>query len=206
MTYVALARLSIIGKKEDMQLAKPHRRRNAASTKAEILLAAKRAFADLGYSQTGIRHIAALAGVDSALIQRYFGSKAGLFEAALSDAIPRFNLAEIERPQFGVRLTRDLLANLIDLCAHSMIVLSTSDAEAREICARTLNSQAVEPLAEWLGPPNARARAVRMIMLTTGFMLFTRQVELLPPDDAFESGTSVWLSDLLQEIIGVAQP
>lgn len=186
--------------------ATPPRRRNAAATKAQILAAAQQAFAELGYSQTGIRHIATLAGIDSALIQRYYGSKAGLFEAALSDAIPRFHDMEIERPQLGERLTAEFLANLFDLRAHSMIVLSAGDTEAREICERTLNTQAIAPLAEWLGPPNARARAIRLVMLTTGFMLFTRQVELMPPEDAIESGTSAWLSQLLQDIVGKPQP
>ena len=40
-----------------------------------------------------------------------------------------------------------------------------------------------------------------MIMLATGFMLFTRQVQLMTPEYAVETKTSDWLADLLQEII-----
>lgn len=187
--------------KTAMSDEKEIRRRNPERTKARILAAAQRAFAETGYSRTGIRQIATLADIDSALIQRYYGSKAGLFEAALSDAIPRFEDFDTERSTLGARLTTEFLASLFDLRAHSMIVLSTSDAEACAICERVLEAKAIAPLVEWLGPPDARTRAVRLVMLATGFMLFTRQVQLMTPESAVESGTSGWLSDLLQDII-----
>lgn len=185
------------------------KRRNAASTRARILSAARRAFAEIGYQQAGIRQIASAAGVDSALVSRYFGSKAGLFEAALSAAIPDISPAtegfatlSEARDDFGSLLTTQFLAGFFDLSAQSMIALSTSDAEARRISARVLKARAVEPIAQWLGPPNAQARAIRLVMLATGFTLFTRQVALLTPDEVVENGTSRWLSDILQDIVG----
>ena len=51
----------------------PSRARNAAATRAAILQAARRRFAREGYDQTGLREVAADAGVDAALISRYFG-------------------------------------------------------------------------------------------------------------------------------------
>lgn len=180
-------------------------RRNAATTKARILSAAQQAFAEMGYMQAGIRHIASAAGVDSALVSRYFGSKAGLFEAALSQAIPDFaDFDELTQPRghIGSLLTAQFLTEIFDLSAQSMIVLSTSDAEARAISARVLRARAVLPLAEWIGGPDAETRAMRLVMLATGFTLFTRQVPLLTLEDAVASGTSQWISDLLQEIVG----
>lgn len=44
-------------------------------TKSAILEAAQRLFSSRGYSETGVRDIAAEAGVNPALISRYFGSK-----------------------------------------------------------------------------------------------------------------------------------
>ena len=61
----------------------PPRKRDAAATRAGILEAAKGQFARLGYDRTGLRDIAAEAGVDAALINRYFGGKEGLFTASL---------------------------------------------------------------------------------------------------------------------------
>ena len=177
------------------------RQRDAAKTKQSILAAAQQAFADVGYTQAGIRYIAKLAGVDSALVQRYFGSKAGLFEAALEDAIPRFHSVQHALPDAGSRLTAELLAEFFDLRAQSMIVLSTSDAEARAISAKVLKRCAIEPLILWLGTENAEARAVRLIMMATTFMLYTRQVPLMSPERAVKTRTSQWLADQLQQII-----
>lgn len=181
-------------------LEKP-RRRNAANTKAAILAAAQEAFAEIGYAPAGIRHIAGLAGVDSALVQRYFGSKAGLFEAALSDAIPHLEAVDIRRSDFGARLMSEFLTGFFGLRAQSLIVLSTSDPEARAISAKVLKDRVIEPLAVCMGPPNAEARAVRLVMLSTAFILYTRQVQLMSPESAVETETSRWLSDLLRGII-----
>jgi AcrR family transcriptional regulator len=62
------------------------RRRDAAETRRRLLHAGRRRFALYGYERTTLRQIAADAGVNLALIKRYFGSKEGLFEAALSAA------------------------------------------------------------------------------------------------------------------------
>ncbi|CAN7644062.1 TetR family transcriptional regulator [Phenylobacterium sp. LjRoot225] len=179
----------------------PAKQRDAPRTKARILAAAQQAFAELGYSQAGIRDIAAIAGVDSALLQRYFGSKAKLFEAALIDAIPRFEALDLAQEGFGARLTAKFLEAFLDLRAQAMIALSISDPEARMISARVMEEYGIEPLARWLGPPNARTRAIRMTMLSTSFMLYTRQIPLMSPDAAIDSETSEWLGRSLQAII-----
>jgi AcrR family transcriptional regulator len=62
----------------------PHRKRNAEATRAAILEAAKGHFALLGYDRAVLREIASEAGVDVALIKRYFGGKEGLFTEALN--------------------------------------------------------------------------------------------------------------------------
>jgi hypothetical protein len=57
--------------------------------------------------------------------------------------------------------------------------LSTGDPETRAIAARVAKEHAVHPLAKWLGPPDAYARAVHISMLAIAYVLFTRQVPLL---------------------------
>src|SRR5215217_2934743 len=59
------------------------RRPGESSTRAEILDAARRMFAEHGYEGATMRGIAAEAGVDAALVVHFFGSKAGLLEAAV---------------------------------------------------------------------------------------------------------------------------
>jgi AcrR family transcriptional regulator len=70
------------------------RRRDAAETRRRLLYAGRRRFALHGYERTTLRQIAADAGVNLALIKRYFGSKEGLFEAAL--AVAPDQLAELD--------------------------------------------------------------------------------------------------------------
>ncbi|WP_229072744.1 TetR/AcrR family transcriptional regulator [Actinoplanes sp. DH11] len=63
------------------------RRRDAAATRQLLLDAARRRFAEDGYSATSVRDIATDAGVNVALISRYFTSKEGLFRACLRGTV-----------------------------------------------------------------------------------------------------------------------
>ena len=63
------------------------RRRDAAGTRQLLLDAARLRFARDGYAATTVRNIADDAGVNVALISRYFDSKVGLFEACLPAAV-----------------------------------------------------------------------------------------------------------------------
>jgi len=62
------------------------RPRDAAKTRQTLLAVARRRFAEDGYEATTVRDIADDAGVNVALINRYFSSKEGLFEACLNAA------------------------------------------------------------------------------------------------------------------------
>ena len=60
------------------------RPRNAEDTRKRILDAAVQLFSYKSYDSVQTREVAALAGVDAALIHRYFGSKEGLFTEVVS--------------------------------------------------------------------------------------------------------------------------
>lgn len=177
------------------------KRRNAPQTKARILAAAQQAFSELGYSQAGIRDIAAIAGISSPLLLRYFGSKAGLFEAALTEATRLERIFEQGRDGFGEHLTHLLLDVDLDIKAPAMVALSTGDADAREIATRVTDEHVVAPLAQWLGPPEARARAVEIVMLCTGFVMYTRQLPLTPAAKGIDKKLAKWLARTLQTIV-----
>ena len=68
----------------DAQDALAPRRRDAVETRRLLLRAARHRFAVQGYAATTVREIADDAGVNAALISRYFQSKEGLFEECLS--------------------------------------------------------------------------------------------------------------------------
>jgi AcrR family transcriptional regulator len=70
------------------------RRPGESGTREAILAAAKEAFATRGYAATSLRGIARTAGVDPALVTHYFGSKDGLFEAAVDLPVDPVALVE----------------------------------------------------------------------------------------------------------------
>ncbi|TAL01332.1 MAG: TetR/AcrR family transcriptional regulator [Rhodospirillaceae bacterium] len=185
----------------DMNSLEKQKRRNAPKTKAKILAAAQQAFADLGYSQAGIRDIAAIAGVSSTLLLRYYGSKAGLFEAALIEAMRTDALFEKGRDKFGEHVTGLLLDPNLDIKPPAIISLSTGDADAREITTRVTDQHAVAPLAKWLGPPDSRARAMEIVILCTGFVIYTRQLPLMPAPKGVDNKLAKWLAQTLQAIV-----
>ncbi|MFT4200895.1 TetR family transcriptional regulator [Gordonia sp. (in: high G+C Gram-positive bacteria)] len=57
----------------------PGRRPGRSDTREAILAAARERFADVGFDKASIRSIAQHAGVDSALVHHYFGTKHELF-------------------------------------------------------------------------------------------------------------------------------
>jgi AcrR family transcriptional regulator len=61
---------------------RPLRRRDAAATRRALLAAARRQIAEHGFAGTTTRDVAAAAGVNQALVYRYFGSKEKLLAEA----------------------------------------------------------------------------------------------------------------------------
>lgn len=181
----------------------PIRRRNAAQTKQQILAAAKQCFSEIGYANTGIRDVAAVAGVSYALVGRYYGSKAGLLEAALSALISAEALIEIERSRFGENMARLVARASVSETTSTMTVLSAADPVARAIAKRLLNDEIIDPLTVWLGPPFARDRAVAIAMLGAGFVTHSRLVPLLgdKPDLHPDRPIVRWLANALQKIV-----
>ncbi|GAA3816153.1 TetR/AcrR family transcriptional regulator [Streptomyces chiangmaiensis] len=92
---------------------RPSRRETAAApaTRDRILEAAREEFSERGYEKTSVRGIAKAAGVDSALVHHYFGTKEQVFEAAIEVAFaPALDAPEAfaagPREAVGERLTR----------------------------------------------------------------------------------------------------
>lgn len=61
------------------------RPRNAAATRGALLTAARELFAVDGFERTTVRAVAERAGVNQALLFRYFGNKERLFAEAVTD-------------------------------------------------------------------------------------------------------------------------
>jgi AcrR family transcriptional regulator len=161
------------------------RKRDAEATRAAILQAAKTHFARSGYDGAFLRDIAADAGADAALINRYFGGKDGLFAAALKDSIGPDTTREWNRQSFG----RDV-ATMMAGHAHQHIERTHSfqfllRAATNPITAPMLNVAVQErfmgPIREWIGGDHAEARARVLASVYIGLL-----VERLIRDEQLE--------------------
>lgn len=87
----------------------PDRPRRSDATRAAILDAARERFAADGYERATIRAIASQAGIDPALVMRYYGSKEGLFAAAAQFDLRLPDLASVPPESIGETLVGHFL-------------------------------------------------------------------------------------------------
>jgi len=176
------------------------KRRDPEKTRARIVEAAQKLFAERGYAQTGLRDIAKLADVSSALPVRYFESKAGLFEAALLDALDLNAVLNADKSSFGRLLVQAVLDPDQPITIPAMIALAIGDDEAAAIAKRFAQNFILNPIALWLGPPHGRARASLLLNISTGFVIFNRHIIVEGSPEA-RAAIATWLANTLQGIV-----
>lgn len=134
---------------------RPGRPAGASDTRERILTSARELFARNGIDRTSIRAVAAGAGVDSALVHHYFGTKEQLFAAAIHIPIDPMTvlvpMRETPVEELGLRLPSVLLpiwdsemgagliATLRSLIAGADVSLARSflqDVVVREVGSR----------------------------------------------------------------------
>ncbi|HEY0448372.1 TetR/AcrR family transcriptional regulator [Actinophytocola sp.] len=159
------------------------RRRDATATREALRDAAVELFAERGYDRTTVRDIATRAGVNQALLFRYFGSKEALFAEATRgrhlDGTP------------PARLFEDMLDNLLDpsSAARRDQVLTAllrtlgTDDEAAEI-RRRLNADYAGALATLTDQPDADLRADLILAWLFGISLMRGVAATHPLADA----------------------
>src|SRR6188474_404625 len=121
------------------------RRRDADGTRQLLLASGRRRFAADGYAATTVRHIADDAGVNVALINRYFASKEGLFEACLSgaaDELERSLAQDVTLEQVAARMVQQMTGpDPVDRPNQLLLLMRTSgDERAELIRTRTVQS------------------------------------------------------------------
>ncbi|MFF9812123.1 TetR family transcriptional regulator [Streptomyces sp. NPDC014006] len=79
------------------------------ATRAAILAAARERFAADGYERATIRAIAKDARIDPSMVMRYFGSKDGLFAAAVAIDLRLPDVSRLPRGEVGQALVRHFL-------------------------------------------------------------------------------------------------
>jgi AcrR family transcriptional regulator len=177
---------------------RPH---DAQASRQALLDAAAQLFLEKGYDGATIREIGELAGVDPALIARYFDGKEGLYLAALADE--RF------APPVGHVLSGDLVEFTQTLLRHwddrgpspavrALISPATTPEVAEQV--RTIFDRGIiDPLTERLrerGLSNPSRRAALLLAALAGIQM-VRQNDVLPE---ISGATTAELLDLLEPL------
>lgn len=149
-------------------------KRNSDATRNALLVAARSEFQRAGYEGASTRKIASAAGCNVALINRYFGSKEGLFEAVMEVCIDLSALAGMSTDEMVSALVEIALkkANLqSDFDPLVVAVRSSGSATAHEIVRNQLGDPMVEELASLIGGDNAKQKAGVILSLISGIFV-----------------------------------
>jgi len=150
------------------------RKRDAEATRAGILKAAKHQFAKCGYDGAYLRDIAAEAGVDAALINRYFGGKEGLFQAALKDSIFP-SVSHWERKGFGLELAKVMAGhahqNPERTHAFAFLLQAATNPTTAPMLNVAVQKRFMGPIREWLGGEHAAARTRVLASVIIGLLV-----------------------------------
>nr|WP_042194337.1 TetR/AcrR family transcriptional regulator [Kibdelosporangium sp. MJ126-NF4]CEL21255.1 Transcriptional regulator, TetR family [Kibdelosporangium sp. MJ126-NF4]CTQ96177.1 Transcriptional regulator, TetR family [Kibdelosporangium sp. MJ126-NF4] len=147
------------------------RKRDSAASKEALLDAARDLFADRGYDRTTVRDIAGRAGVNQALLFRYFGSKEALFAAVVARS-GRDQLAQAPPELLVARVLRGLLdkEQQGDHAMQIMLRSTSEDAAAREISGQ-LGQDYIRVLSGLTAQPDSALRAHLVLAWIVGIDL-----------------------------------
>lgn len=157
----------------------PHRTHDAAASRQALLNAAAGLFQERGYDRATVREIGERAGVDPALIARYFDGKEGLYLAALADEETGPPKAPIESSDL-VEVTRLLLSHWDERGmspAMRALIGPSPNEEARDQVRAILGSAIIDPLSEQLdrrGLSQPRRRAELLLVMLVGIEVLRR--------------------------------
>ncbi|SOD86550.1 TetR family transcriptional regulator [Streptomyces sp. Ag109_G2-15] len=182
--------------------------RRSDATRTAILAAARERFAADGYERATIRAIAKDARIDPSMVMRYFGSKEGLFAAAVALDLRLPDLTRVPRDEAGLTLVTHFLS-LWEENEELTAVLrvgATNQAGAERM--QGIFRDQLLPVARQVcpDPEQVPARAALCASQLLGLAL-TRYVLRLPPAVALHREELVaWLGPTVQRYLTAPSP
>jgi AcrR family transcriptional regulator len=174
------------------------RRPGPTQTREAIADAARAQFAELGYDRATIRSIARAAGVDAALVIRFYGSKDGLFREVMAlppvAAAALEGLAEGPRETVGHRLAELVVALLENPLTRPIVIgrirSASSHPDAAALVRETVTRD-VGRLAAALTDDEPETRAVLAGAHLVGialarYVVCVEPLASMPPADVVE--------------------
>ena len=146
-----------------------------------------------GYSNVSVREISNAAGVDVALIARYFGSKRGLFEATLEN-LTKIEAKDVQSSKTLIDVIVELFSNgpkdNIEASPISMVLTNSDDAEVGEIVKQVQYEYWQKGLEEIIGSKYQAAMFFGAIM---GFCVAQKSLRL---DGVAKVGSELYRAQL----------
>jgi len=170
-------------------MIKRGRRPGPSTTREAIRAAARERFSAQGYDRVRMRDVAADAGVDVALVTYHFGSKDGLFAAALEMPAPMASLmADVleqgEVDDFGERFLRRVLEVWDDERTGGPLVALVRSAMSHPPAADALRafvqSELLARIAARLDVTDAEQRAALFGSQLIGLLLYRHVLRVEP--------------------------
>ena len=187
----------------------PPRRRDAAATREAILAAAVVEFTEHGYDRAGVRQIAERAGVTAMMINRYFGSKQGLFAEAVDRSFGPPTVVGTERRGLTRAMAHALAARTAPgaerLDPFLLMLRSASDPEAADIVRRGVEAHVGARLAELIGGSEADLQAQLGLALAAGTWLLRSVVGVGALAAADDDRLAELLAGMLAPVTGPAE-
>jgi len=185
------------------------RRRNAVATRAAILGSARLAFARAGYDGAGVREIAAGAGVTAMLVNRYFGSKEGLFAEVVADTMAT-PIIITDKVIKSATPGASVAAALIELTTPGsspldgflIMLRSTSSKRAAEIGRKVIEKHHYKAMLAALSGDAAAERAALVLSLIAGFQMMRQMIGLKALVKVEPNALLKALAPMFQQLIG----
>lgn len=131
-------------------------RADGEQSRERLLLAAMKLFGEQGFARTSTREIALAAGANVSAISYYFGDKAGLYKAALTDFLPppQKNIDMFDQPGFTLRQALEGY--------YAQLLGPILEGAESELALRLWLREVLEPRGVWAEELNTGIRAEHM--------------------------------------------
>ncbi|MBW8804833.1 MAG: TetR family transcriptional regulator [Catenulisporales bacterium] len=190
---------------------RPGRRPGTADTRGQILDAARAEFASRGYERATVRGIARVAGVDSALVHHYFGSKEQVFLAALDFPVNPAMVQDVaagDPAGIGERLARFVVSLWESPPTRERLLAVvrsvTSNEEMAALVRGFARPRLVVPLAARIGGADAEARVEMALAQIIGLAMARYVIRMEPVASVGAEELVALLAPALQRLLGPA--
>jgi AcrR family transcriptional regulator len=177
-------------------------------TEACILQEARRLFAEEGFERATIRAVAGRTGVDPALVMQYFGSKEGLFAAAMQGAHGGGTARTASREEIPSAVLHDVLAKFEGTddreAAVALLRNFLTHPEANRIMRDEVLCALITDLARTIGGKDAEVRAALLMSSVFGMALARYVLELPGLAGADPADVERLLEPALRALVGDA--